>query len=233
VISTVRDQLTWARFHLGDGRSRDGARILKAATMRLMQSNLVPAGTLADHVGVSWLISDSPVRTVAHGGNVSNLQLSSFVMVPEHDLAVTVLTNAGNGRLVSDEVQRWALQRFTGTVETPPVFADVDPNDLKQYEGAYASKLSELEVVARGRRLLLTSRYNLDAVPESDREALRALLAAKPKPVELGLVAPDRAVVSRGPSLGVRGEFLRESPKGPVCWMRWGGRVHRRQVSRR
>ncbi len=229
----MRDQLTWARFHLGDGRSRDGARILKARTMRLMQSNLAPAGTLADHVGVSWLIRDAPVRTVAHGGNVSNLQLSTFAMVPEHDVAVTVLTNAGNGRLVGNEVERWALQRFTGAVETPPVFADIDPNDLKQYEGTYTSRLSELQVVARGRRLLLTSRFNLDTIPESERETLRALLAVKPKPVELGLVAPDRAVVSRGPSLGVRGEFLRESPNGPVCWMRWGGRVHRRQVSRR
>ena len=233
LLSTVRDQLTWARFHLGDGRTAAGKRLLTSRTMRLMQSDLAVAGAIADSVGVSWLIGDIGVRTVAHGGNVSNLQLSRFLMVPERDFAVTVLTNSGNGRLLGDELERWALRRCLGVVEPAPVFAEVDRNTLAEYAGSYSAKLSHIEVAVRGARLLLTTRYNidLDEVDEDERPAVRKLLAARPKPIELGVTAPDRVAVVRGAEAGLRGEFGRDTPGGPVRWLRWGGRVHARNGS--
>lgn len=208
LASTVRDQLTWARFHLGDGRTAAGRRLLRARTMRLMQSDLVEAGAIADHCGVSWLIGDTGgVRTVGHGGNVSNLQLSSFVMAPSRGFAVTVLTNAGGGRGVCDDVERWALRRYLGAERPAPVFVDVDKNSLAGYAGAYVANYSRIEITVRGSRLLLSQGS---------------------KPVELGLVAPDRVAVRGAASLGTRGEFLRNGRAGAVQWFRWGGRVHRR-----
>jgi CubicO group peptidase (beta-lactamase class C family) len=230
LISTVRDQLTWARFHLGDGRNADGKRLLKARTMRLMQSDLAPAGTLADTVGVSWLITDiGGVRSIAHGGNVSNIQLSSFRLVPSLGFAVTVLTNAGSGRLLHDHVERWAMARFAGVVEPAPVFVDIGSNGrLAEYAGTYTAQLTKLEVTAHGRSLRLTSRYNvdLDTLNDAEREMVRQMLARAAKPLELRFTAPDRVAVARGASAGARAEFLRATPDGPVQWLRWGGRVH-------
>jgi CubicO group peptidase (beta-lactamase class C family) len=230
LLSTVRDQLVWARFHLGDLPGAAGRRVLRARTRRLMQSDLEPAGNLADAVGVSWLIKDiGGVRTVAHGGNVSNIQLSTFLMVPSHDMAVTVLTNATDGRRVADEVERWALERFVGVREELPPLLRPAP-DLSEYVGAYSSRLSKVEVASQNRHLLLTSRYNVDEQELSDEEKaiVRRLVSARARPQRLGVFAPDRAVVLSGPSRGLRVEFLRSDNGGGVAWLRSGGRLHRR-----
>lgn len=236
LVSSVRDQVRWARFHLGDGRVPGGtARLLRARTMRLMQSDLAAAGVLADTVGVSWLIKDIGVRTVAHGGNVGNLQLSTFLMVPERGFAVTVLTNATSGRPVSEAVERWALQRCLGVAEPAPVWVDPGSNGIApdEYAGSYASRMSRLEVVPRGAGLQLTSHWSvdIDQVDESEREMVRKLLAARPRPISLGFTARDRVAVRGAHGAGLRAEFLRESPGGPVRWLRWGGRVHLRTES--
>jgi hypothetical protein len=230
----VGDQLTWARFHLGDGRRAGGRRVLRQRTLRLMQRPHVEAGTLADFCGISWLLRDlGGTRLVEHGGNVSNLQLSTFMLVPQHGFAMTVLTNAGNGRLLGAELERWALQRCLGIVQEPPVFVTVvrnGPAPLQDYAGSYESKLSVLEVTLRGAGLQLSSRWNIDidSVDESEREMVRRLLAARPRPLQLRFTAPDRVAVVRGAAAGTRGEFIREPAGGPVRWLRWGGRLHLR-----
>lgn len=234
LVSTVGDQLTWARFHLGDGRRAGGRRVLRQRTLRLMQRPHVEAGTLADFCGISWLLRDlGGTRLVEHGGNVSNLQLSTFMLVPQHGFAMTVLTNAGNGRLLGAELERWALQRCLGIVQEPPVFVTVvrnGPAPLQDYAGSYESKLSVLEVTLRGAGLQLSSRWNIDidSVDESEREMVRRLLAARPRPLQLRFTAPDRVAVVRGAAAGTRGEFIREPAGGPVRWLRWGGRLHLR-----
>jgi hypothetical protein len=202
--------------------------------MRLMQSDLAPAGAIADTVGVSWLIRNGSVRRVTHGGNVSNLQLSTFLMAPKAGVAVTVMTNAGNGRFVAAEMERWAMERVAGLVEPPPVYVEVGSNNLTGYLGTFAGKLFEINVSARGKRLLLAARFNIDleSIPEEERDFVRKLVDPAPKAVDLGFLSPDRVAVMRGPTAGMRGEFLRPTPGGPVEWLRWGGRVHRRVAAR-
>src|SRR5947207_6287702 len=43
VISSVRDLLAYARFHLGDGRTPDGGRLLSVGSLELMRTRLAPA----------------------------------------------------------------------------------------------------------------------------------------------------------------------------------------------
>jgi CubicO group peptidase (beta-lactamase class C family) len=57
LISSARDQLRYARFHLGDGTAPDGTRLLSQASLVAMRSNPGPGGTLAvelDGLGVTW-----------------------------------------------------------------------------------------------------------------------------------------------------------------------------------
>ena len=224
VVSTVRDQLRYARLHLGDGTGADGQRVLRRATVSRMQTPQFPAGNFADHVGVSWMIRDiGGVRTINHGGNVSNLQLSTFMMAPERGFAVTVLTNAGSGAALGAELERWVLKNYLGVEEARPPRVPMTPAQQRGYAGRYQSKLFVADVAAASGGLMMTSRFNIDVdkAPEEEREVIRQMLANKPKPLALELFAPDR-VVSVG---GSRGEFLRPSPDAPVQWLRWGGRL--------
>ena len=46
LISSVRDQLRYAAFHLGDGRARNGKRLLSSRSLVEMRSRPGPGGTL-------------------------------------------------------------------------------------------------------------------------------------------------------------------------------------------
>src|SRR5215210_2160149 len=58
LISSARDLLHYARFHLGDGRAPDGTALLTPASLAAMRSDPGPGGTFAfeiDGVGVTFL----------------------------------------------------------------------------------------------------------------------------------------------------------------------------------
>src|SRR5581483_2988325 len=56
IISTAADQIAYARFHLGDGRGKDGAQVLSAGALRRMREPTAPYGDR--HVGISWMLED-------------------------------------------------------------------------------------------------------------------------------------------------------------------------------
>lgn len=231
VVSSVRDQLAYARFQMGDGTGTGGRRVMRRRTMDMMQNPQHEAGCFADHVGLSWMIRDvGGVRTVQHGGNVSGLQLSTFLMVPARQFAVTVLTNAGSGAAVGAAVEKWALENYLGVKEEPPPLMKTSGNDLRQYAGRYESNLSMADMRVEGNHIVMTSGFNLkiEDYPKEEQELVRAFLARRPAPAKLGLYAPDRAVVVGGTT---RGEFLRARPGGPVGWFRWGGRLMRKKAA--
>src|SRR5262249_47142678 len=81
LTSTARDQMKYALFHLGDGTTSTGERLLDRTSLKLMQSPLVEAGGgRAAAVGLAWLLQPTP-GLIAHGGE-TNGQSSSFIIVP-------------------------------------------------------------------------------------------------------------------------------------------------------
>lgn len=73
LISSVRDQLAYAAFHLGGGTAQDGTRVLTNESLVAMRSNPGPGGTLnveLDGMGVTWMVRPSAegARIVQHGG---------------------------------------------------------------------------------------------------------------------------------------------------------------------
>src|SRR4051794_24833074 len=90
ISSSVRDQLKYARFQMGDGTAPDGTRLLQRASMDEMQAATTPAGSGFGAFGVTWMVKTlDGVKTVRHGGT-TNGQLSAFVLVPERNFAITV-----------------------------------------------------------------------------------------------------------------------------------------------
>ena len=222
ITSTVKDQLVYARFHLGDGAAPDGARLLSPESMALMQSPLVPAGSLFGATGITWLVRDvGGVRTVRHGGT-TNGQLSAFVLVPARGFALTVLTNANRGGELHGNVVKWALERYLGLADPAPEPLTPSAEELAAYAGRYTTLTSELTLTVGDDGLVL------QATPKAGVLDKDAPPPPAPPPTRLALLADERVVALDPPYKESRGEFLR-GLDGRIAWFRFGGRVAKRE----
>ena len=141
LISSARDQLRWARFHLGDGRP-----LLTERSLRAMRSRPGPGGTPyveIDGFGVSWMIRQTQEgpRVLQHGGDWDG-QHSGFFVVPSHDVALTVLTNSLTGSALTTELfaSDWALTQLTGLHNPRAVPRPLPAAQLDAYAGAYTAR---------------------------------------------------------------------------------------------
>jgi CubicO group peptidase (beta-lactamase class C family) len=224
LISSVRDQLQYARFHLGDGTAPDGTRLLMPASLAAMRSNPGPGGTLLvelDGMGVTWMLRPSAegVRIVQHGGDVPG-QHSGFLMVPDRGFALTVLTNSEGGpKLVRDlVVDDWALRQFAGVSNLPAVPRAFTPSELAPYEGHYAGQqigadgeVGETRIELWGDQGQLHMTVTTDTVQE----------------FRLAFYRDDYVLVldTTGQPVGFRSDFVRDAAGG-VAWLRRGGRLY-------
>jgi CubicO group peptidase (beta-lactamase class C family) len=234
VISSVRDQLAYARFHLGDGRAPDGKRLLTPRSLERMRSHPGPGGTLLvelDGMGVSWMLrpSSQRVRIVQHGGDWPG-QRSGFMMVPEQGFALTALTNSDGGIPLIAELfyDDWALRTFTGLSNLPAVPRVLSRRELAPYEGRYEDKYIATDGTAgknvyelRGHQGGLRSTPVVGEMPVLDPES-----AAPPDYV---FYRKDYVLALKdGRPTGPRANFLRDG-HGRVKWLRSGGRLYRHQ----
>jgi hypothetical protein len=226
-VTTVADQLTWARFHMGDGTAKDGTRVLSEQMLKRMQQPTVecPGNALGDAVGISWLIRDvEGLKVVAHGGDTSG-QHSIFEMVPEERFAITALTNCGpNGGEFNERIMRWAFEAYLGvTIEDPePLHLDADA--LAEYAGRYET----IAVVAD-----LTVGDGVLIVETEVRPEVLEQLGEEPEddpPIPLGILAgnDDRYIVPDGPAKGMKGYFTRDEA-GRINGIHIGGRYAERK----
>lgn len=222
LISDVVDQLRWGQFHLGDGRTPNGKRLLKKSTLRMMQQPQAPAGNLADAVGISWLLEDyGGAMVVKHGGTTYG-QLSAFEMVPERDFAITVLTNSDRGGEVHGPVVRKALSLYLGLERSLPETYRADAAELSRYAGRYveAFKSAAIDLNVHGGRI------RASIVPLQEAED-----ATRLAPFHLAPFADDEMLVEGGRLDGLRAEFLRDGGNR-VRWIRFGGRLWRKTARR-
>ena len=90
VISTVKDLLTYARFHMGDGKSASGEQILSAKSLEQMRTPLYPA-TGFDQIGLTWFIRNAEgLNIISHGG-ATNGQIAGLYFIPEKQFALAIL----------------------------------------------------------------------------------------------------------------------------------------------
>jgi CubicO group peptidase (beta-lactamase class C family) len=226
LISSARDQLHWARFHLGTGRARNGTRLLTKRSLLQMRSHPGPGGSLIvelEGMGVTWSLRPSAqgVRIVQHGGTHPG-QVSGFIMVPARRFALTMLTNSDGGAALRDDLftDDWALRRFAGISNLPARPRVLSRRELAPYEGAYVLKsidergaLEETELELRGHKgqLRITT-------PDGDEEGGLAFYR-KDRVLELN---------GAGKPAGPRADFVRGAD-GQVAWLRKHGRPFRHQ----
>jgi CubicO group peptidase (beta-lactamase class C family) len=231
--ATVGDQISWARFHLGDGTAPDGSRVLSQAMLERMQRPTadMSGSALGDHVGISWLIRDANgARIIGHGGT-TNGQHSEFTMVPERRFALVSLTNCGpNGAQFNRDLVRWAHQHYLGLIDDEPKPLTLTDEALAEYTGHYETIAAVCDITIESGHLSAKVTIKPEAAAEL-REAGSDEPDDEP-PIPLALVdaAPDRYVVIDGPAKGMAGYFARDD-RGRIDGVHMGGRLAARTTT--
>lgn len=229
VTSNARDQIKWARFHLGDGRAPDGGQVLTEKLLRQMQEPTfeMPGSALGDYVGISWMLRDvDGVRIVGHGGDTIG-QHSSFEMIPEKDFAVAVLTNCGpNGSQLKEDLLKWAFKEYAGLDDRDPEPVDLPAGQLSQYTGTYETIAAACDMSTADGGLVIKVEIKPETLAQL-REAGEEVPEQPPIPLRMLPGEGDRYIVSDGPAKGMKGYFVRGS-SGNIEAVHVGGRLAKR-----
>jgi CubicO group peptidase (beta-lactamase class C family) len=226
VAMSMSDVLAYARFHLGDGTTASGARVLTRATLDGMRTPQLRKQGYDDDMGVGWHLRDvGDTRTAAHGGTFAG-HILLLELVPAKNFAIAILTNAGSGWRLIQDVERAALQSYHGASfrmnqgishrglnETLPAVTPLPRQpDSSPYVGRYLRPMNAVVVRAEKNGHVVQVRPNRgDPQPE----------------MPAAFYGPDRAVVTSGPEKDASIEFIRDA-KASVQWVRVTGRIAQR-----
>jgi CubicO group peptidase (beta-lactamase class C family) len=235
-VSSVKDLLSFAQFHLGDGRAADGQRVMSLAALRGMWSMPGPGGTLDVELigaGVSWQLRPTAegVVVVWHGGDLPGYR-PYLMLVPAQRFAIVFLNNSDGGIPLRSELftRDWVLRHFVGLHNLPAPPRRLSASEFAQYEGHYAAEnitdgyqvgFIEFQLTGRPDGKLQQTFGSGDAEAEDDLGPGAATLLA---PEILTFYADDYVIVE---SNALRANFLRDD-SGAVVWLRYSGRLYRR-----
>lgn len=227
LATSVADLLSFARFHLGDGRAASGEQVLPANILHQMQEPTAElrASALGDAIGLGWFLRDvGGVRAVGHNGS-ANGQFAELLLVPERTFAVVSLSNASpDGIPFNQAVVSFALEHYLGLVNRDPEPIPFDAARAKALAGTYANEMMTCTIDTVGDRLRLALRIK----PEI-RAAAEKAPPPDPAPAEFGLLtsSSDEYIITSGAFKGQCGFFSRDT-SGAVVGVDLGGRLFRR-----
>jgi CubicO group peptidase (beta-lactamase class C family) len=227
LVSSVSDQIRWARFHLGDGHAESGERVLPTEVLHQMKKPTVAlrGSTLGDALGISWFLRDvDGVRTVGHGGS-ANGQFAELLTVPERNFAVVSLSNAGpDGIPFNQAVVRWALQTYLGVTDQDPEPLPYDEARAREVVGRYDIDVMTLTITAHEAGLTLEVGIKPEIRAASDTE-----MPPDYAPAAIGLLPGDgdEYIITEGGLKGQRGFFTRDG-SGTVVGADLAGRLFKR-----
>jgi CubicO group peptidase (beta-lactamase class C family) len=220
LVCDIGDLLRYARFHLGDGTAEDGSRLLSAETMAQMQTT--QASWWKDEtIGLTWFLNVTDgVCRVSHGGSTIGQQ-AELTLVPQHGLAIGVMTNADEGLALNQEVTHCALREYAGVNVREPEAIEATPEALAAYSGLYTRYMVDLELGMLAGQLVCQIRYTA-GFPTKDSPPPPC-----PPPMSIGLCEPDRLLFLNGALKGLPIDVLRGAD-GAVGWLRAGYRLQKR-----
>ena len=230
IWSTTRDLIRYARFHSGAGVVAGPSNVVHPDSLAQMQEPVMGfPGTPSLQMGRDWFVQEvDGLRAVFHGGDTLG-QHAELVMVPEHNVALAVLTNGqGGGNAVAAAALNTALAGIpalaslvgkvglipetTGPADAPAM--TLLPEDLTEYVGRYADP---------GQALTITSTDDgLEVLVETiDQPGAFApdIVSPPPPAIPLIFVADDLAAFGQG-----RLPFIRDAD-GRVGWVSLGLRL--------
>jgi hypothetical protein len=212
----VDDLLRYAQAHLGD------ALLLSTESQTCMQEPQASVVADDERICLTWFtnaLSDG-TRVIRHSGG-TNGQIAGFWIVPARRFALAVLTNAGNGGMLTRELYLQAVRDYLGLDDGAPAPIDVPPERLEAVTGRYTGALQDL-VVELGERGLIARAIPKGGFPHADSPPPPA-----PAPAPFAFYSESCVVVTEGGFKGARGEFGGWQ-NGRPAWLRFGARARLR-----
>ena len=220
VVSTVNDFLTYTRFHMGDGKSANGKKVLSAKILRQMRAPLHPASG-CDQIGLTWFIRDAGELNVINHGGATHGQIAGLYFVPEKQFALAVLTNSEDGRAITGAALKQSLRVFLDADLRIPSPIESPTEELDKYLGKYELPLLAFELKLEKGQLMLHETPR-GGFPKPDSPPLPA-----PTPMRVAFYEKDKIIVLDEPMKNALGEFLRK-PDGSLQYLRLSSRVLRK-----
>lgn len=220
IITNIGDLLQYARFQMGDGTTKNGARILSRDALNEMHTPRVSA-TTPQSVGLAWFIYDvDGISFIEHGGGTKG-QITRLVIAPEKNFACAILTNSGMGGILINKVLHEIWDAFLGAREAPLEPLALDEAALQTYVGRYDAALDYFDITTEQDKLVL------QMIPKGGFPTPDVPPPPAPPAVHAKFYAPDKIIVLDEPFQDARGDFLRDA-NGQLAWLRIMVRAHKK-----
>ena len=216
VVSTVRDLLKYARFHMSNGK-RNVISEKSLRTMRIPQVSMGPRGQM----GITWFIREANGMTIYSHGGATNGQMAGLYYIPEQDFALAILANSDEGRLITDNAMNWVLEIYFNTKVRSPKPIKTPPSELKPYLGRYRIGTECLDLKIKN-GYLTYYHIPLGGFPTPDTPPGPAA-----PPMRFAFYETDKVVGLDEPLKGALGDFIRDE-KGRLQFFRVSGRAHKK-----
>lgn len=221
ITASAIDLIRYGRFHLGDGKSASGDRILSRESLTSMQTTICK-GQFDTTQGLSWMLREAGgVKAVFHGGGTLG-QISVFNLYPQHDLALAIFTNSVMGAALVLDVSKEPMAEFLGYRDPEPTQIPMSAGQLAEYAGRYVGQLGDAILSMKENDLIFQSESK-GGFPTTTAPPM-----PNPPPAKAAFIGKDLLLILEGPTKDLRAEFLRD-PAGKLLWLRSGGRLHSRQ----
>lgn len=215
VVSTVKDLLTYARFHMGNGN-----RIIKRKSLEAMRIPQADTGGRGK-MGITWFIrKSSPITYYGHGG-ATNGQQAMFMFIPKKDFALAILTNSDDGGVLNNIVVTRVLELYFKAKGELPKSVKKPSSELKEYTGSYRIGTEAFNLKVKN-GYLVYHHIPLGGFPTPDSPPGPAM-----PPMRFSLYERDLAIGMDEPMKNALGDFIRDG-KGNLQFFRIGGRAHRK-----
>lgn len=220
IISTPRDMLRFARFHMGEGRF-EGKRLVSRYGMKLRHTPAIEA-TAGKRMGLSWFTFPAGGATALwHGGSV-NGQKTDFRVIPGRKFAMAIFTNSEYGGEVCSEIANTALKEFLDISPQALEPRVLSREGLKEYYGLYDIPVMSCRVLSDSKGLLIkiTDKGGIPTPSSPPR--------VQPPPARIAFYDKDKIMGIKSPYMALRGEFLRDTA-GKIKWLMIMHRAHKRE----
>lgn len=216
VLSTVRDLLKYARFHMSNGKKN----VISGKSLRAMRAPQADAGPRG-LMGITWFIRKVvDVTLYAHGG-ATNGQQAYLFFIPDKDFACAILTNSDDGGIITAGITNYALELYFNAKANLPKPIEKPAGELKEYTGRYLVGIECFDLKVKGRHLVY-HHIPLGGFPTPDTPPGPAM----PR-MRFSFYEEDKVIGLDEPYKDALGDFIRDE-KGKLQYFRIGGRAHKK-----
>jgi hypothetical protein len=215
VVSSVKDLLKYARFHMGSG-----GRIIQRKSLEAMRIPQAEAGGRGQ-IGITWFIRQVDGLTRYSHGGATHGQEALFMFIPREKFALVILTNSDHGGILNEAVLAQVLELYFDIKNKPPQILIKPKSELMEFAGSYRIGTEAFDLKVK-KDMLVYHHIPLGGFPTPDTPPGPAM-----PPMRFSFFDKDLVIGLDEPKKDAIGDFIRNE-KGRIEYFRVGGRAHKK-----